>query len=184
MPKPILAAVSAAALTLAAAGAAAQSTSGQDLTPEGPGAYLSVAGAHDLFSIRSAELALAKARRPEVRALAETMLAEHRDAAERLAGAAREIGLERLLPPAMMPMHWDMLRDLDRASASRFDDVYLDRQVDAHEVAVELHRHFAANGAGERLKGLAATSRPRPPPPRRGPARSAPRAARGWPAST
>ena len=60
----------------------------------------------------------------------------------------------------MMPMHWDMLRDLEAASSSRFDDIYVDQQIDAHEVAVALHRNFAANGRNERLKAYAAASLP------------------------
>src|SRR5688500_16519084 len=126
------------------AAAASRSTSGQDLTPEGRGAYVAVAGAADQFAIRSAEIALEKAARPEVRDFAESMLTEHRAALEQLGEAARSAGLAELLPPGMLPMHWDMLRNLENASGSHFDEIYIDQQVDAHEVAVELHRNFAA----------------------------------------
>ena len=152
--------LAAAALALAAPAAAAQSTSGQDLTPEGHGAYVAVAGATDLFAIQSAELAIEKARQPEIRTFAQTMLAEHRSALARLGEAAQAVGLSELLPPAMLPMHWDMLRDLGGASGSRFDDIYVDQQVEAHEVAVELHRNFAANGHNARRKDYAGTTLP------------------------
>src|SRR5688572_17435484 len=106
-------AAAALALVCAPAEAVSQSTSGQDLTPEERGAYVVVAGASDLFAIQSAEMAVEKASRPEVRAFAQTMLTEHRKALDQLGEAARAVGLGELLPPGMLPMHWDRLRDLE-----------------------------------------------------------------------
>lgn len=162
MRNPSFGVLAAAALGLATMPAAAdsQSTSGQDLTPEGRGAYVAVAGAADQFAIRSAEIALEKAARPEVRDFAETMLSEHRVALEQLGEAARSVGLAELLPPGMLPMHWDMLRDLEDATGSRFDEIYVDQQVEAHEIAVELHRNFAANGENAQLKETASATLP------------------------
>lgn len=157
-----IAAAAAAALFLEtpAAAVAGDSPSGQDLTPEGRGAYVGVAGAIEVYAVRAAELALEKARRPEVRAFAEAMLADHRGSTERLDAAARAVGLSELLPPAMMPMHWAMLRRLERARGSRFDEIYVEQQVEAHETAVELYRNFAENGHGERLQAHAAAALP------------------------
>lgn len=160
MGKRAIAAAFAATLILAGAPGAAGAQSGQDLTPEGRGAYVAVAGATDLYAVRSAELALDRARRPEVRALAEAMLAEHRRSSEALAQIARAVGLDDQLPPAMMPMHWSMLRRLERASGSRFDSLYVDQQVEIHEIAVELHRNFAAHGHGPQLKAHAEAALP------------------------
>ena len=161
MRKRVVAAVAAAALALAGASAAAlaQSSRGQELRPSERGAYVAVAGAHDLYQIRSAELALQKSQRPEVREYAQTMLTEHRRSSQRFAEAVRAVGLEELLPPAMMPMHWDMLRRLERAG-SRFDRTYVRQQIDMHEIAVELHRNFAANGNDPQLKPFAEAAVP------------------------
>ena len=162
MRSPVLSVIAATALALAVAPAAggAQSTSGQDLTPEGRGAYLAVAGAIELFSVRSAEMVLEKAPGPEVRSFAETMLAEHRTSMEQLGEAARSVGLGDLMPPGMLPMHWDSLRDLEDTSSSRIDQVYIDQQVEAHEIAVELHRNFIANGNDARVKAYAEATLP------------------------
>ena len=157
--KAIAFAVSGLVLTAPAA-MATQSRSGQDLAPEERGAYVAVSGAFQVYEKRAAELALEKARRPEVRAFAEAVLADHPEASERLDSAARAAGLEELLPPAMMPMHWDMLRRLERARASRFDDTYAEQQIEAHELEVELHRNFAANGHGVRLQAHAEAALP------------------------
>ena len=148
-------AVAAIAIAAPQAPILAQSISGQDLTPEGRGAYLSLAGALDAYTIRSSELALENARRPEVRALAQKLITEHRQASERLKETAGDSGRAFLDPPAMLPFQWEWLRDLEDASSRRFDREYLEQQVEAHEVAVEMHRNFAANGSDAQLKAYA-----------------------------
>ena len=62
--------------------ASAQSMSGQDLSPDGRGAYVSVAGAMHAFQLRAGEIALGKAQRPEVRQFAQSMIDGHRQALE------------------------------------------------------------------------------------------------------
>jgi putative membrane protein len=162
MRKRFLAAAASAvfALTAMPTPVRAQSPSGQDLTPEGRGAYVALAGATDLYTVRAAEAALENAQRPEVRTFAQTMLTDHRGALQELEEVARSAGLEDLMPPGMLPMHWEMLRDLDDASAARFDQVYVDQQIVAHEIAAELHRNFAANGRYPSLKQYAAAALP------------------------
>jgi putative membrane protein len=145
----------AAALAACAAPAAAQ-----DLTPEGRGAYAALTGANEAYQLRAAELALEKAGRPEVRAYAETMLAEHRERLARFEATARAAGLKEQLPPAMLPRHWEMLRRLEQRSGGRFERTYVEQQVESHELAVALHRNFAANGTGPRLLDFARAAAP------------------------
>lgn len=148
-----------AALMLAAPPAAGQeSPTGQDLTPDGRGAYTALAGAIDQFTTRAAELALEKAQRPEVRALAESLLADHRRAAGELEAAVRAAGVEP--PLGMLPMHWSQLRRLERAEGERFDRIFVEQQVELHEDAVAMHRNFAANGDAPRLRAYAEAAVP------------------------
>jgi putative membrane protein len=156
MQKPWIAAMGiAAALAVLAAPAAAQ-----DLTPEGRGAYAALAGANEAYQLRAAELALEKAGSPELRAYAETMLAEHRERLARFEAIARAAGLEEQLPPAMLPRHWEMLRRLEQRSGGRFERTYAAQQVESHDLAVALHRNFAANGTGPRLLDFARAAAP------------------------
>lgn len=152
----VFAAAAAAVLPVAAI---AQSTSGQDLTPDGRGAYVSVAGAVNGFEVRSGEIALTKARRPEVRQLAQTIVDAHRQGMERLIAAARERGIDAS-EPGLLPFQWSRLRRLERASGSRFDRVYVEQQIEAHEIAVELHRNFAENGDDPTLRAYAEAAAP------------------------
>ena len=142
------------AATLPAGAAAAQSISGQDLTPEGRAAYVALAGAANAFEVRAGEMALEKSRRPEVRELAEEMIDQHREAIEELLAAAESLGMETY-EPGMMPFHWEWLRRLERASDSRFDRVYLDQRTEAHEMILEMHRNFAENGSEASLRTIA-----------------------------
>ena len=144
----------------AAFAAFAAPAGGQDLTPEGRGAYAALAGANEAYQLRAAEIALEKARTPALRSHAETMLAEHRDRLARFEETARAAGLEEQLPPAMLPRHWAMLRRLEQRSGSRFERTYVAQQVESHEIAVELHRNFAANGTGPRLIEFARAAAP------------------------
>ena len=79
-------------LLAAPSATAAQSSSGQDLAPEERGAYVAVSGAFQLYEKRAAELALEKARRPEVRAFAEAGLADQPDSRGRLEAEGRRGG--------------------------------------------------------------------------------------------
>ena len=143
-----------AVLAASPAAAAQRSPSGQDMTPDGQGAYAEVAGAMDLFAIRSAELAVDKAENSAVRAFAEAILADHRGSMEALQRAMAESGLE-VVEPAMLPMHWEMLRRLERARGGRFDRIYLDQQVEAHEQAQALHDNFRQSGNSAPLRAHA-----------------------------
>ena len=142
-----------AVAALLPAAAVAQS-SGQDLTPDGRGAYVSVAGASNAFQLRAGEIAVGKAERPEVRQFAQAMVDAHEQSLERLLATARERGLDSG-EPGLLPIQWTRLRSLERASGSRFDRRYVELQVAAHEAALELHRNFAENGNDPVLQALA-----------------------------
>lgn len=161
MRKRFIATFAAAAFALAApAPNLAQSISGQDLAPEGRAAFISLTGAINAFEMRSSEIALEKARRPEVRDYAQRIVTEHQQSTEQLKETVGESGREFLEPPAMLPVHWEELRDLEDASSRRFDREYVEQRIEWHEVAVELHRNFAANGSDPQLKAFAEAALP------------------------
>lgn len=145
----------AAAMLISTPVARAQESAGtDDLTPNSRGAFVSIAGAMDLYAIRSGRLAQEKARRAEVRTLGLEIVSDHSRSTEQLLAAARALGMDAP-EPAMMPMHWDMMRRLERVSDSRFDRLFLRQQMRAHELALALHRNYAANGDRELLREVA-----------------------------
>ncbi len=150
----------AAFILLSPTAAHAQETAGTgDLTPNGRGAFVSIAGAMDLFEIRSGRLALEKARRTELRELGQVLIDDHTRSTEQLLSAARALGMDAP-EPAMMPMHWEMLRQLERASGSRFDRLFLRQQLRVNEMALALHQNYAANGDQASLREVATASIP------------------------
>jgi putative membrane protein len=152
--------VAAAAAIGASAPAGAQESAGAaDLTPTGRGAYVSIAGAVDTYAIRAGDLAVENARDPQIEALGRSFAADHRGHSDRTLAAARTLGMDAP-EPAMLPMHWDMLRRLERASESRFDRVFLRQQLRAHEMALALHRNYATNGDAPVLREVAASVLP------------------------
>ncbi len=138
----------------------AQETAGTgDLTPSTRGAYVSIAGAMDAYEMRAGELAAEKSPRVEIKALGRRLAAQHRADSDRTRAAARSLGMDAP-EPAMMPMHWDMMRRLERASASRFDRLFLRQQLRVHEMAIALHRNYAAQGDAPPLREVAASVLP------------------------
>jgi len=151
-------ALAASALSLGAC-ATTDTTMAGNVTPEDRAAYVAQAGASDLYEIQSSQIALQKAQRPEVREFAQTMITHHTRTTATLNTAAQASGLT---PPAptLNPMQQDMIAQLQAAPAAGFDQLYLSQQVPAHEMALALHRTYAANGDAPALRGAATAAVP------------------------
>lgn len=147
-----------AALAVALAGCAQGSP--LDLTAsrstEDPARYLDLAGATALFDAQSAQLAVTRAQRTDVRAYAQELV-DRRTASEgRLAGAATASGMTPP-PAALTSAQRRMLADLERASAQSFDEVYLRQQLSAQQTAMRIHHAFALAGDAPLLRPVAAS---------------------------
>lgn len=59
-----------------------------------------------------------------------------------------------------MPMQQRMLEDLQRASGAAFDSAFVRQQVQAHEMALNLHRNYAGRGDTPALRQTAAAAVP------------------------
>lgn len=132
---------------------------GGDLTPDNASGYVTVAGASDLFEIQSSQLALTRAQRPEIRQFAQMLVTHHTQTTATLTAAARASGLNPP-PPMLLPMQQRMMDELRGAAAGSFDRIYLRQQVPAHEVALALHRNYAANGDTAALRTAAGSAVP------------------------
>ena len=130
-----------------------------DMTPENRMGYVTMAGASDLFEIQSSQLAVSKAQRPEVRQFAQMLIDHHMQTTATLTAAARASGFTPP-PPMLLPMQQRMIDELNRTSAGSFDQVYLRQQVPAHEMALALHRNYAADGDTPALRTAANSAVP------------------------
>jgi putative membrane protein len=109
--------------------------------------YVAKAGAADLYEIQSSQLAVQRANRPQVRAFAQMLVADHTRSTQMVTDAARADGLSPP-PPMLEPAQRTMIRQLERARPRDFDRTYLNQQVIAHQQALMLHRNEARGGTG------------------------------------
>ena len=128
-------------------------------TPTNAAAYVRAAGASDQFEIQSSQMALQKSQNPAVRQFAQMMISDHMKTTDQVMAAARAAGMSPP-PPAMMPMQQNMVRQLQPLSGADFDRTYLQQQVQAHQMALELHQNFAQSGDNAQLRAAASTAVP------------------------
>ena len=121
--------------------------------------YMEQAAASDLFEIQSAQLAIAKAHRPEVRAFAEMLLRDHSLSAAHLADAAQRAGW--VPPPATLEYSQQVMLDqLEHAGPQAADALFVSQQIAAHQRAYDLHRTYAQVGDSPQLREFAAIAAP------------------------
>jgi putative membrane protein len=140
----------------ATAQSAADFLAGSPGIREGSG-YAAAAAASDQFEIQSSQLALSQAQRPEVRDFAQMLVMHHTQTTQRLSTAAQASGLTPP-PPALTAAQQRMLTQLQQAPAGTFDQVYLQQQVPAHEMALRLHHNYALGGDNPELRRVAASA--------------------------
>jgi putative membrane protein len=116
-----------------------------DMTPEAAMPYAAMAGASDMFEIQSSQIALQKSQRADVRNFAQMLIQHHQMTTQQLMAAAQAAGMSPP-PPMLMPMHRRMIAELQAASGSQFDMLFVRQQVPAHEMALALHSNYADNG--------------------------------------
>lgn len=163
MPKYLLTAAAAALLTTFAgnAGAIAPPPSGgsADMTPKDRAGYMHMAASSDLYEIQSSQLAVQRSQNPAVRKFAQTMIDHHTMTSKQLMTAAKGAGANPP-PPHLMPMHADMLAQLQGANGEGFDQLYMSQQTQAHKMALELHRNYANDGDTAALQSTARAATP------------------------
>lgn len=130
-----------------------------DMTPEEANAYVTLAASSDMYEITSSREALAKSRNPQIRQFAQTMIDHHTRTTQQLKDITQR---EQLPPPpmSMVPLHQQMVEELRGLNGTAFERAYLAQQQRAHEMALALHRNYAASGDRPALRSFGATAVP------------------------
>jgi putative membrane protein len=128
-------------------------------TPTEAAAYMAAAAEQDAYLLQAAQVAVAKAQRPEVRAFAQQLVREHAQSSERLVRAAEKAQIAPPPAPALSAEHSEMLAALNAAGAG-FDRLYLDQQIDLQAEAHRLHRNYALIGKVPDLRNYATVEDP------------------------
>jgi putative membrane protein len=119
--------------------------------------FLEVASIGDLQEVSAAQLALQKARRPEVKAFAQMMVKEHGQSERELLTLAKSQGI-MLSPAATGGIQPDI--PLKNAAAN-FDKMYVHGMVSAHGGAVQSFAAYAINGKNPAIQAWAKAMLPK-----------------------
>lgn len=123
--------------------------------------YVKLAADGDMYEIQSSKVALMKSRRADVKAFAKEMIADHTNTSKSLKAALSNAD-RKIAPPPMAlsaanKSKIDLLRKAPKAS---FDDLYMQQQLQAHQMAWSLHKGYATDGTDPALKQVASTAVP------------------------
>lgn len=117
--------------------------------------FVNKAAKSDAFEIEAAKLAVAQAQSPEVKAFAAQMIKAHTDSSAKVKAAAGK-AKPAIKPDATLTRDQrEDLAELKKLTGAKFDDEYVDGQVDAHEDALSLMRSYASGGNDPALKATA-----------------------------
>jgi putative membrane protein len=114
----------------------------------------------DIYQIQASQIALAKARQPDVKAFAQSMAEEHATSRALLEDAARQSGQSVPIPTAPTDQQQSMLNLLSRGEPEDFDRTYMEQQVQLHEDTLNLVSGYAQTGAVGSIRAVAAGLEP------------------------
>ncbi|WP_189453144.1 DUF4142 domain-containing protein [Cognatilysobacter bugurensis] len=111
-------------------------------------AFVANASRGDVYEIEAARIAQQRARSPEIRQLADRMLKDHTESANKLMAALRSHGDQDLIGEieGELDQHRQTMVDhLRQASDNEFDSVYLAQQKLAHRETLTLFEGFTSS---------------------------------------
>ncbi len=116
----------------------------------------------DRYEIEAGRIAQQRGRIDEIRQAGERMVGDHTDITEKLKLAVHRSSKTEVteLPHDLDTRRQKMIEHLREAPDDKFDTMYVDQQVAAHEEAVKLMHHFRDEGDCPELRGFAAEVSP------------------------
>ena len=117
-------------------------------------AFADAVAASDMYEIEAGRLAQDMGTSEEVRDFGAMMVEDHTTSSENLKAAAAEAEPALTVAPKLMADQQAQLDEL-RQAGDRFDAVYAQQQVAAHEKALALLQGYANSGGPEPLTGFA-----------------------------
>jgi putative membrane protein len=109
----------------------------------------------EMFEVRSAEVAAARANSPAVKAFAVKMARDHAASTAELNAAIAGAGQNLAAPNGMSAHLQSLLDQLNRGTASNFDKTYIEQQVEADQEALKPMSAYAKDGGVPSIKAAA-----------------------------
>lgn len=122
--------------------------------------FVNMAAATDMYEIEAGKLASTMGSNAAVKSFGEMLVTDHGKSSADLKAAAAETG-PAITPPAALPADKQaMIDQLKASSGAEFDRMFIDQQVQAHQMALDMLNSYAAGGDSEPLKAFAAKTAP------------------------
>ena len=132
----------------------------QSAAPRDAQAYLFHGGAGDIFEITSSMIMLQKSQNPQVRAYGTMLIGDHTMLTNTALSTATGAGIMPP-PPELSAMQKGMITQLINATPATVDRVYLQQQVPAHQMALQMNQGYSRNGDNQALRGAASAAVPK-----------------------
>ncbi|MET0239515.1 MAG: DUF4142 domain-containing protein [Sphingobium sp.] len=123
--------------------------------------YVKFAADSDMYEIQSSKLALMRSKRDDVKGFAREMIADHTLTTKSLMAALKNDDRTIAKPTTRLSAkNAAKIALLKKAPKASFDDLYLQQQAEAHQMAWSLHKGYAIDGTDTALKQVASTAVP------------------------
>ena len=133
-------------------------TTGTAMANQDTTSFAMVAASSDMFEKLSSEQAQSRATHPEVKKFAQMMLTDHNKTTQELKSIASSKNI--ILPVGPLPMHQRLLLRVTREDQKEFDEEYMETQVMAHRMAVELFETASKSERDAELRAFASRHLP------------------------
>jgi putative membrane protein len=123
--------------------------------------YVRLAADGDNYEIQSSKVALMRSKRADVKSLARQMITDHMQTSKSLMAALSNAD-RKITPPSttLSDANMSKIQLLKKAPRASFDNLYLQQQMQAHQMAWSLHKGYATDGTDPALKQVASTAVP------------------------
>jgi len=122
--------------------------------------FVKAAAMGDMYEIEAGKIAVARAKRADVKAFGQMMVDMHSKTSSDLKAALKDNNIDIAPPTALDDRRLGMLQNLRAAGDADFDAAYLHQQLAAHLEALTLHGGYADHGDNPVLKAAAAKTKP------------------------
>lgn len=117
--------------------------------------YIPQSAISDMYEIEASELALVRAKSPQVKAFARQMIEDHKKSSGQLRQFVADNPVNIAIPQNLDGRRAAMITNLKQAGDAEFDATYVGQQAAAHQEAFNLHSSYANRGDYPALKQLA-----------------------------
>lgn len=117
-------------------------------------------GFNDMYEIKAGRIAMERASDPRVKTFAEDMVGTHTASDADLVTAIGDAGLSLMAPMSLNAELQGRLRDLENASGTDFDRLYIDGEIEVNQAGLKLLQRYAEGGDVPALKAFAAKTAP------------------------